>query len=196
MSNQTPTARSTGGFGDILRAAVIVRLTARVLTVGLVLALSAFKGLFWGWGVVMAGLLLEGNLDAFVVFIRKARPGVLKTSLWVTLIWFYLIFILTILVCFLVIRFKLGHPVGFLTGLGIFLPSILAGLLSVAFAGNAIPAAGPPNRPDLPLVTAEKPAPPALAFSSSVLSALDDHPESRTAPESSDERSAPGRQGA
>ncbi|MDR2443952.1 MAG: ATP synthase subunit I [Deltaproteobacteria bacterium] len=129
MSKAIVVGRPADSFSDVVEASRLVRLCARVLTILLALGFTAFRGLFWGWGVLMAGLALEINLDCFLTFAKNSRPGPLHASLKFTLLWYYLIFILTMVYCFVVIRFKLGHPLAFLAGLGLFVPSVLTGLL-------------------------------------------------------------------
>ncbi|MDR2456540.1 MAG: ATP synthase subunit I [Deltaproteobacteria bacterium] len=124
MGASTP----AGPFREVYEAALAVRLVARWLIIFLAAAAGVWKGPMWAVGVLVGGLVIELNLDAFISFVLKARPGRLSVPLWLTVVKFNLAFVLTVAVCVLVIKFRLGDPLAFLFGLLVFLPAIVAGM--------------------------------------------------------------------
>ncbi|MDR1546399.1 MAG: hypothetical protein LBU12_06760 [Deltaproteobacteria bacterium] len=129
----------------VVLAADRVRWAARFLNFAAILVLWALQGPFWAWGALMGGLVLEANLTLFKRFAASCRPGPLTTSLWATLLRFYLAFAGTVLYCLAVVKFGLGAPIAFLLALVAFIPAIVLGLLSClrAFrAASAVTGAG------------------------------------------------------
>jgi hypothetical protein len=120
-------------FGEVLKSAVLIRLTARILSLTLALVLLFVRDYFWAVGSLLAGAVLEINLTLFIRFVSRSRPGRLDVPLWVTLIKFYAICFATMVFCFFVIKFQLGDPLAFILGLGVFIPSLVVGLCWYAF---------------------------------------------------------------
>jgi hypothetical protein len=116
----------------------------RVLTVTLALFLSLSKDYSWGVGALLGGAILEVNLSLFKRFVAGSQPGRLRVPLWITLVKFYGLCLATMLACFLVVKFKLGNPLAFLLGLGVFIPSVVVGLGWYLFTRKP----SPPPSPD------------------------------------------------
>ncbi|MDR1309173.1 MAG: hypothetical protein LBL95_04660 [Deltaproteobacteria bacterium] len=121
-----------GQFRMIARAAGLVFWSSMVLTVILVSILAIWKGLFLGLGALVGGAMVVADMAVLRLFVSKTMPGPLTVPLWKTVVRFYLVSLANMLVCFLVVKFRLGHPLGFLAGLGVFLPSSALGLLAYA----------------------------------------------------------------
>lgn len=117
-----------------------VRFWTRLTALALAGAAWAFLGGAWGLaGAVLGGLAAEVNLSLLVLALERAAKW-RGQSLKGTLARFYLTFLATALVCFLVIRFQWGHPLAFLAGLLSPVPGLVLGLLSLAVSP---PKAGP-----------------------------------------------------
>ena len=100
------------------------------------LAALALAGTAWtqagAWalaGAVLGALAADINLGLLVLALERASRWQGR-SLKGTLARFYLIFLLTALSCFLVVRFRWGHPLAFLAGLLCPIPGLILGLLS------------------------------------------------------------------
>jgi hypothetical protein len=104
-----------------------------LVTGGIGLALTVFlyfsRGTMWGVGAFLGALLVEGNLLVLYYVLLKSEPDRVEKPIWVTIIKFYLLFALTILLAFLIIVLGLGNPFGFLAGLLTFIPSFMAVLI-------------------------------------------------------------------
>jgi hypothetical protein len=97
------------------------------LALALVAILVSFA--FWGTlgllgAAIGSGLVLANDL-LLVKAVKNARPGRLNYSIWVTIGQFYLAFAVTIAICALVVKFKIGAPLAFLAGLSIFFASLV-----------------------------------------------------------------------
>jgi hypothetical protein len=116
-----------------------VRLWARLSA----LAMAGTAGVLGGaWplaGAVLGGLAAEANLSILVRALDRAAQW-RGRSLKGTLARFYLTFLATALICFLVVRFHWGHPLAFLAGLMSPVPGLILGLISFAVSP---PKAGP-----------------------------------------------------
>ena len=107
------------------RVRLWTRLTALTL-VGAAWRLGGAEGLI---GAVLGALVVEANLGLLVLILDRA-PQWRGQSLKGTLARFYLSFLATSLVCFLVIRFHWGHPLAFLAGLLTLVPGLALALIS------------------------------------------------------------------
>jgi len=110
-----------------------VRLWTRLTALALAVAawhLGGAEGLI---GAVLGILVVEANLGLLVLVLDRA-PQWSGQSLRGTLARFYLAFLATALVCFLVVRFHWGHPLAFLAGLLAPVPGLVLGLISFAFS--------------------------------------------------------------
>jgi hypothetical protein len=101
-----------------------------LLTGAIGLALSVYlwlsRGFSWGIGAFLGVLLVLGNLVILYRVLLKSVPDRVEKPIWVTILKFYLLFFLTILIAFLIIILGIGNPFGFLSGLLVFIPSFLA----------------------------------------------------------------------
>jgi hypothetical protein len=90
---------------------------------------GALSGVFWG------ALIVEINLSLFIYAIKNSKANKLDSPIWVTILKFYGLFALTVLLIIVVMFFRLGNPLWFLAGLLTFIPAlfitILWGFLSV-----------------------------------------------------------------
>ncbi|MDR2368227.1 MAG: hypothetical protein LBF58_08995 [Deltaproteobacteria bacterium] len=121
----------------------VTRLVFRVsaaLTVILAVAMAVAKGWHHGLGALEGGGIVVGDVAIFMWFLRKVMSGPLTTPIWKTIVKFYLISLVNIIVCVLIIKFGLGAPLAFVAGLGLFLPALILGLLFSLFGK---PPAGP-----------------------------------------------------
>jgi len=106
-----------------------VRLWTRLTALALAVAswhLGGAEGLL---GAALGVLVVEANLYLLILLLDRA-PQWQGRSLRGTLARFYLSFLATALVCFLVIRFHWGHPLAFLAGLLAPVPGLALALLS------------------------------------------------------------------
>lgn len=114
--------------------AVRVRNSARLASLGIMLACAAVGGLYWqNWliGALLGGLVVEINLSLLVRTLIKSASWK-GPSLWPTLLRFYFTFGFTIVVCILVVRNHWGNPLAFLLGLLSFFLGLALGLISLA----------------------------------------------------------------
>ena len=118
------------------RVRLWTRLSALALA-GAAWALAGPEGLL---GAILGGLVLEVNLSLLVRTLDRTAQW-RGQSLKGTLLRFYLAFMATALVCFLVIRFQWGAPLAFLAGLLALVPGL--GLALISFAVSPLTA-----RPD------------------------------------------------
>jgi hypothetical protein len=116
-------------FKVITRAAGLVLWASIIMTVMMIVVFWVLKGIWWGLGALEGGGMVAVDLAIFKWFTSKVKPGPSTTPLWKTVVKFYLVSIANMIVCFLVIKFRLGAPLAFLAGLGIFLPAITSGLI-------------------------------------------------------------------
>jgi hypothetical protein len=116
-----------------------VRLWSRIAALSLAATVGALGGAWPLAGAVLGGLAAEANLSLLVLALDRA-PRWQGRSLKGTLARFYLTFMGTALVCFLVVRFQWGHPLAFLAGLLSPVPGLVLGLISFAVSP---PKAGP-----------------------------------------------------
>jgi hypothetical protein len=128
--NQIPQNRRNKNFeNDIYRLSGHFQLLTRIISIILCVVFLIWKDFSWLCGSFIGSLLVEINLYLFRLTVRPAlkipekTPG--KISLLPLLIKFYVAFFFTALVCFLVIKFKLGHPFAFLSGLSVFFFSLM-----------------------------------------------------------------------
>jgi hypothetical protein len=125
----------------VLLARRIVVFSAVLTTLGALAALF-FGGGFWCLGVVLGGGLVAADALVFRSFVAGSKPGRLTKPLYVTVVKFYLVSAANIGVCFLVVKFAPGHPLGFLFGLLIFLPAAGVAALGYLFAAEGAGPAG------------------------------------------------------
>ena len=85
----------------------------------------------WLVGAFLGGLVVELNLNLLLRFLDKASNWKGR-SLWPTLLFFYLSFGASIVICVLVVRNHWGHPLAFLLGLFSFVIGLSLGLISLA----------------------------------------------------------------
>jgi hypothetical protein len=133
-------------FGQVVEAGRLARLAARIMAAAAAGLLALLAGPFHALGAVMGGLVVEANLDLFLAFARGAVPGRLSVPLWVAVLKFNVAFVLTLAVCVLIVKFRIGHPLAFLLGLSVFIPAVIAGILLYwrkRSAGAPPPALGP-----------------------------------------------------
>jgi len=93
-----------------------VRLWARLTALALAGGAYGLGGIEGLMGAALGGLVVEANLSLLVLTLDRALQW-RGPSLKGTLVYFYLAFAATALICFLVIRFRLGLPLAFLAGL-------------------------------------------------------------------------------
>ncbi|MDR1922234.1 MAG: ATP synthase subunit I [Candidatus Adiutrix sp.] len=97
-------------------------------------------GAQWFQGAFLGGLTVEVNLR-FMRRMARNSPGWRGTSLAPTLVRFYLLFGVTALSCFVIVKYEAGHPLAFLAGLSSFFGGLVLGLISLALwklpAGSA-----------------------------------------------------------
>ncbi|MDR2725375.1 MAG: hypothetical protein LBC90_04785 [Candidatus Adiutrix sp.] len=117
------------------RVRLWTRLSALVLTAA-AWRLAGDGGLA---GAALGALVVEVNLSLLVLLLDRA-PQWQGRSLRGTLARFYLSFLGTALVCFLIIHFHLGHPLAFLAGLLAPVPGLALALIS--FTISPPPGAG------------------------------------------------------
>jgi len=110
-----------------------VRLGTRLAALALAGAALALGGAGGLAGALLGGLLVEANLSLLVLTLDRASEW-RGQSLQGTLARFYLAFVLTALVCFLVVRFHWGQPLAFLAGLLSLIPGLALALLSFALS--------------------------------------------------------------
>jgi hypothetical protein len=132
-------------------AAALLASFQRVLTAVRLCACAAIMacwlggGLQWLQGAFLGGLTVEVNLR----FMRRLARNSLSwrdTSLAPTLARFYLLFGLTALSCFVIVKYGAGHPLAFLAGLSSFFGGLVLGLISLAlWKLPASLASGPPG---------------------------------------------------
>jgi hypothetical protein len=136
-------------FREVVEAGLVVRWTARILSATVAAILGVWRGPSWAAGVLVGGVLVEINLTLMIAMVRGARPGPLKAPLWLTVVKFNLAFVGTMVACVLVVKFRVGHPLAFLIGLGVFLPSVIVGLFRYGSLRSGAPApasaASPPS---------------------------------------------------
>jgi len=108
-----------------------VRLWARLAALALAGAAWVQGGSWALAGAILGALAADINLSLLVRALERASKWQGR-SLKGTLARFYLIFMLTALGCFLVIRCHWGHPLAFLAGLLCPVPGLVLGLLSFA----------------------------------------------------------------
>jgi hypothetical protein len=126
-------AKQLEQFQIITKIAWQIMVTAVLITALGAVILCCFQKLFWGLGYLLGGAIVVGDCYLFYRFACRSRPGRLEKPLWVTVVKFYLVSVINIGLCFLVIKFGLGHPLGFLFGLLVFLPAVSLGLLKYLF---------------------------------------------------------------
>ena len=85
----------------------------------------------WVIGALLGGLVVEVNLSLLLRFLARASDWKGR-SIWPTLLFFYLSFGASILICVLVVRNHWGHPLAFLLGLFSFIVGLALGLVSLA----------------------------------------------------------------
>jgi F0F1-type ATP synthase assembly protein I len=148
--------KAPADFQEVAGAIAMVRRAALALAVAVALILGAWRGPMWGLGALVGGLLVGLNLCFLLKLVRNARPGRLQAPLWVTVVEFNAAFVGTMIACYLIVKFRIGEPLGFLAGLAVFLPSMVAGLFRYSHlkakaaeaAAQAAPASGPEPAPE------------------------------------------------
>jgi hypothetical protein len=100
-----------------------------------VIAGSAFGGLDGLIGSALGCGLVLINVFLLVKSIKKSRPGRLAKSIWWTVLYFNIDFLLTIAACVAVMALHLGSPVAFLGGLFVFFLSLVITVISAALSG-------------------------------------------------------------
>jgi hypothetical protein len=124
-------------FYQIARMAGVVFISGMVMSILLSLIFYSFWGFYHFIGALLGSLTVTADFFIFKVFAKNARPGPLAKPLWHTVVKFYVISAANILVCFLVIKFGLGHPLSFVAGLGVFIPSTLVGVVFHVVTGGS-----------------------------------------------------------
>lgn len=119
-----------------------VRLWARLAALALAGTAWALGGAWALSGAFLGALAAEVNLSLLVLALERAVRWQGR-SLKGTLARFYLIFALTALVCFLVVRCRWGHPLAFLAGLLCPVPGLVLGLASFIVVPPRGPGRGP-----------------------------------------------------
>ena len=123
--------RPDGQLGEAVAGARRVRWCVRSAALVMAGVCAVIGGEEWLIGALLGGLVVEFNLSLLIRTLARSAnwPG---RSLGPTLVRFYLIFGLTIVVCVLIVRSHFGHPLAFLLGLLSFLIGLGLGLLSFA----------------------------------------------------------------
>lgn len=118
-----------GQLGEVVAGLGRVRFFARLAALAFIVTAMILGGLDWLAGAVLGGLVVELN---FGILNRSLCRAVnwKRGSLWPTLLWFYLTFGVTVVVCVLAVRYHWGHPLAFLMGLASFFMGLVLALLS------------------------------------------------------------------
>jgi CDP-diglyceride synthetase len=115
--------------GDIYKLSGHFQFLTRIISIILCLVFFIWKDFNWLCGSFIGSLLVEINLFLFrltvLPVIKPVATPSAKPSLLPLLIKFYTAFFCTALICFLVIKFRLGHPFAFLSGLSVFFFSLM-----------------------------------------------------------------------
>ncbi|MDR1607948.1 MAG: hypothetical protein LBT38_06025 [Deltaproteobacteria bacterium] len=107
---------------------LFARLTL-VLAILATLVGSLKLGFPGGLGAGAGSLLVLANVFLLRQAVIRARPGRLTRSIWWTVGNFYVAFVTTGLLCWLAVKFNIGHPLAFIGGLSIFFLSLVATLI-------------------------------------------------------------------
>jgi hypothetical protein len=126
------TGKEVAAFNNLRLYSHRMRLLARVLALVLIAYLLFAYGWFWAFGGLLGALVVEGNLSILHYTLTKSRPDRVERPLWVTIMKFYLLFGLTLLVSCLIIILGLAQPFGFLAGIMVFIPAFV---VTVAWCG-------------------------------------------------------------
>ncbi|MDR0356592.1 MAG: hypothetical protein LBJ64_12785 [Deltaproteobacteria bacterium] len=143
-----PSIQTTGSVPGAEQLRIVAKVAVVIMAVGIalnalqILVFFLLKGAFFGVGAVEGGALVVLDLWIFKKFAADSRPGRLQKPLWVTIVKFYLVSLANIAVCFLVLKFKLGHPLSFIAGLGTFLPALTVGVIAFFIYAKDKPSAG------------------------------------------------------
>ncbi|MDR2459323.1 MAG: ATP synthase subunit I [Deltaproteobacteria bacterium] len=122
------TGKEEAAFNNLKRYSNRMRLLARIIAIILILYLFFAHGWFWALGGLLGSLVVEGNLSILHYVISKGSPNRVERPLWVTIMKFYLLFGLTLLVSCIIIIFHLAQPFGFLAGIMVFIPAFVVTL--------------------------------------------------------------------
>jgi hypothetical protein len=119
-------------FRDLIRHFRRFRLIERILALALAVVLLCTKGWFFSLGALAGTVLLDSNLAVLQRVIDRSRPDRVEVPVWVTILKFYALFAVTAFVAFLVVYFRVGHPLAFLGGVLALVPALL---LTVLWSG-------------------------------------------------------------
>ena len=128
-NQETGRHRIDGKLGEAVAGAGRVRWCARLTALVTAGVCTAVGGEPWLIGALLGGLVVEINLTLLIRTLTRAARWQ-GQSMWPTLIWFYLIFGATALVCLVVVRGGFSHPLAFLLGLLSFFIGLVLALLS------------------------------------------------------------------
>jgi hypothetical protein len=125
-----------------------MRLIFRAIALALVVFLFFREGPEVALGALMGALIVEINLSIFHWVVKKSDPAKKEGPIWLTILKFYALFVLTALYVFLCIFLKIGTPLGFLFGILSFLPALLS-TFAWALASHLLASRGRPGKDDL-----------------------------------------------
>ncbi|MDR2350684.1 MAG: ATP synthase subunit I [Deltaproteobacteria bacterium] len=126
------TPRERHSFHSLRLGSRRMFLLTAAISVVLIVFLLVGEGWFWALGGFLGSAIVLGNLAVFHRAMLGSEPTRTESPLWVTILKFYGLFVLTIALAALIIIFGIGNPFGFLAGLMVFLPSFFGTLIWMA----------------------------------------------------------------